>query len=684
VKIDDKLSRNNLLQENISKVKYLNYLFQEKAVLNMDNMTADIVIPIYNAYDFTVRCIELVYKNTDVNYNLYLINDCSTDVRIGAFLDDLAKKERPRLLKKLLIINNEENMGFIKSVNKALRNTENHVVLLNTDTEVPPEWLKRLLYPLVEDEMTATVTPFSNSATICSYPNFCEDNALPTGFSSSSLDAVFKKYGGQAFIEIPTGVGFCMAMRKQLIKEIGGFDTIYGKGYGEENDWCRHAVKNGYRNVMVTDLFVYHKHGVSFNEQKEKKRQDRINENLQILNERYPDYGRRVNDFIASDPLRIVRDFIKIICKARQNTAKEGILFINHSLGGGATVYQEKIIAQWQKEKRIYKIELLADFKTLRLTQYDNTEKEDFYFDFEKLDEAVFSEIIKALEINSLYINQLVNYPPEKIIRLIKAAGLPYTFFIHDFYAVCPEYNLLNEKSIYCGAETDLKKCRDCLARQKNLICKDISLWRQNFKGLLLGAQEVLAPSNSAADIVNKYYPEVEIGVREHTVADWVRPTFEKKFWQMDIFNIAVLGAIGENKGSKIVYELARLLKKKNIPAKITVIGFTDLQNEALIDERLEITGRYDNRAVSELLAKHHIALVLIPSICPETYSYTAGEAVGSGYPLMTFDIGAPAERIRRDKCGWIIEKCSAEAVLEKLENILANKEKYLEEFLHE
>ena len=77
---------------------------------------------------------------------------------------------------------------------------------------------------------------------------------------------LFKKYGSSNTIEIPTGVGFCMALNRACINKIGMFDTVYGKGYGEENDWCCRAVKNGFVNVMITNLFVYHKHGASFGE----------------------------------------------------------------------------------------------------------------------------------------------------------------------------------------------------------------------------------------------------------------------------------------------------------------------------------------------------------------------------------------------------------------------------------
>ena len=78
---------------------------------------------------------------------------------------------------------------------------------------------------------------------------------------------LFEKYGSNQPIELPTGVGFCMALNRNVLKKIGFLDEqTFGKGYGEENDWCMRAYKAGYKNVLIPNLFVYHKHGMSFNE----------------------------------------------------------------------------------------------------------------------------------------------------------------------------------------------------------------------------------------------------------------------------------------------------------------------------------------------------------------------------------------------------------------------------------
>lgn len=65
----------------------------------------------------------------------------------------------------------------------------------------------------------------------------------------------------------------------------------------------------------------------------------------------------------------------------------------------------------------------------------------------------------------------------------------------------------------------------------------------------------------------------------------------------------------------------------------------------------------------------------MIPSIWPETFSYTTSEAILLGYPVVCFDLGAPAERIRAFDCGMVVEDVSAEGMLGALKHVLAHPE---------
>jgi len=98
-----------------------------------------------------------------------------------------------------------------------------------------------------------------------------------------------------------------MGVNKTLVDKIGMFDEIFGKGYGEENDFCQRAILEGYKNIHVTNLFVYHKHGGSFPSETKRKL---IENNLQILNKKHPTYSQQVQKTISDNKLEDLRNLL--------------------------------------------------------------------------------------------------------------------------------------------------------------------------------------------------------------------------------------------------------------------------------------------------------------------------------------------------------------------------------------
>ena len=146
------------------------------------------------------------------------------------------------------------------------------VLLLNSDTEVHGNWLDRLRAAALRFNRNATVTPLSNNAEICSYPYLGENNRQQLEVDDETLDRLASIANDQIELEIPTGVGFCMYVRRTCLDMIGLFDVEkFGHGYGEENDLCRRAVAAGWRNILASDVFVRHYGGISFGESKNER-----------------------------------------------------------------------------------------------------------------------------------------------------------------------------------------------------------------------------------------------------------------------------------------------------------------------------------------------------------------------------------------------------------------------------
>ena len=87
----------------------------------------------------------------------------------------------------LEVLAHGQSLGFVMSVNHALRGSDRDAVFLNSDTQVTAGWLGRMRAAAYSDPKVATVTPFSNNATICSLPRFLDENAIPAGYTVDCL-----------------------------------------------------------------------------------------------------------------------------------------------------------------------------------------------------------------------------------------------------------------------------------------------------------------------------------------------------------------------------------------------------------------------------------------------------------------------------------------------------------------
>jgi len=79
------------------------------------------------------------------------------------------------------------------------------------------------------------------------------------------------------------------------------------------------------------------------------------------------------------------------------------------------------------------------------------------------------------------------------------------------------------------------------------------------------------------------------------------------------------------------------------------------------------VTGPYDREDLPELVERHGINLFLFPSTWPETFSYVVSEMKSLGLPIVAFDLGAPAERLRGDPLARLVPVVSADAAYEAI-----------------
>ena len=261
----------------------------------------DIIIPVYGQMALTQACLASVLAaRQQTAHDIIVIDDASPDPQLAHWLDTQASAGHITLLR------NASNQGFVASVNRGMTaHPDRDVVLLNSDTRVHGNWLDRLRAASQSQARVASVTPWSNNATICSYPQWPQGGELPAaGPTAEALDTLVASVCPGTTVALPTAVGFCMLIRRDCLQQVGLFDqAAFGKGYGEENDFCLRASQAGFHHLLAADTYVYHAGNASFADTSD----DLKAQALKVISARWPQYPQQIERFLASDPLAGLR-----------------------------------------------------------------------------------------------------------------------------------------------------------------------------------------------------------------------------------------------------------------------------------------------------------------------------------------------------------------------------------------
>lgn len=648
--------------------------------------TIDVIIPVYNAIDDLAECINSIARaNNQTTYNVIIINDQSPDYRVSEYLANLLEQNMPNFS----VYENETNCGFVSTVNRGMSLSTNDVVLLNSDTIVTDNWIDKLVECAYSSNRVGTVTPLTNNGTICSIPDFCQDNELPKGHTIDSFAKLVDKTSLREYPVLPTAVGFCMYIKRDLIEEIGLFDEVnFPRGYGEENDFCCRAVDNGYLNVMCDDTYIYHKGSMSFKEDKAKL----IEANSRVLREKHPNYFETVEQFVRKNPLRNIHENIRLQLKLHSSN-RPGLLFIlhndiqidmNHPRGG--TEFHVKDLVDNLVDYNCYT--LVSNGYKLSLKAFLEEEQINFEFPLKepimaptyKSEEynKILSMIIEVLNITAIHVHHLRNHPIE-ITQMVKEQyGIPMFITLHDFYCICPTVNLLDEKDKYCAGNGD--NCTLCLKKRVNLGTNILDKWRAAFRRELQNYSLIIVPDETPLNIIRHFYDIKSVRVIEHGVdVNEIDRSVNVGTVSENKFRVAFIGGLAPYKGSETAYHL--ISKNKDREIEWHLFGNCGDQRLALLERKDFLNhDRYERGEISRLLKSNHINLVLILSKWPETYCYTLTEAWLAGVPTLSIDIGAIGKRSFETGNGWLVRiDDKVEDVLDQINRIKTNVDMYSE-----
>ncbi|MCL2297402.1 MAG: glycosyltransferase [Proteobacteria bacterium] len=617
----------------------------------------DIIVPVYNAAADVAQCVASVLEKTSGDYRLILIDDASPSPDIGRLFERWEKEDVPQRI----LLRNEVNLGFTGTANRGMRlshhaHPRRDVVLLNSDTIVTTGWLEALQRCVYSEDRIGTATPFSNNAEICSYPRFCADNGWPEGKDPELVRAALRRAAVPSYPDIPTGVGFCFYIKRALLDSIGFFDEAFGAGYGEENDFCLRAKKAGFRNVLCDDAFVVHLGERSF----EGRKQELGGRNMSVLLGKHPEYLEVVSRFIARDPLRSIRTVAQLE-EDKANIPRNAVLHIVHTHGGGTELHARKLIRNSPPGWRHYLA--IVDSTQWRIALAPKDGSESPILCVARRDDETWESFVEqlcgSLGVGLVHVHN-VSGCRDGILSAFPKLSIPYGYTTHDLSIACPTITFLNPDERYCGGQTETTVCQNCLRQQEDFSHIDIAAWRQAHDAFVQKARFIIAPSHWAREMFARYFPGVAVKRIEHAIPSNPIPSrnlsalvFADSPWP----TVAVLGAVGPDKGARRLERLVALAAEQNAAVRFVLIGYLDRQHGPWQsdDGRLLVHGRYTPDDFPALMDYYKVKLVLYPSAGPETFCYTLSETWQAGRPALVPPFGALAERMQEHGAGWIM-----------------------------
>jgi GT2 family glycosyltransferase len=265
--------------------------------------TVTIIVPVYGDADSTRICLEsarAAVENTP-DAQVLAIDDASPSAEIR---DYLARYAAPP---KRHVRTNEENLGFVGAVNRALAMTPaGDVILLNSDTIAPPDLIRALQAIASEDPTIGTINPLSNNGEFVSFPAPFRSNPL----DEQTWDILHMCAGlanPGAAVDIPSGTGFCLYVTRACLDAVGALSADFGRGYLEDADIGLRARQAGFRNVCAPSIYVAHRGSRSF----AGKKAMLVARNRKTLARKFPEYEDECRAYVELDPLAKARAAIE-------------------------------------------------------------------------------------------------------------------------------------------------------------------------------------------------------------------------------------------------------------------------------------------------------------------------------------------------------------------------------------
>lgn len=633
-----------------------------------------IIIPVFNAYDDVVTCVERLKLYTPPDINILFINDASTDSRVADFLCE------DNISSNMSVLVNKSNLGFTRTVNRGIAALPDHdVIILNSDARVTPGWVEGLRIAAQSAPKIATVTAMSDRAGAFSAPNIGNENDLPDGVDEATFARSFRRRSLGLYPVVPTGNGFCMYISRACLDEIGALDAeAFPRGYGEENDFCMRARRAGWHNIIDDRTYVFHDRSKSFGAAKG----ELMAAGRAVIDARYPDYKHAIRVFSSCDKIATGR------LRARQALQDcienpkmlPRVLFVTSTQTGGTPQTNRDLMQALSEAVDCWN--LRCDSKVLELTrvvgdQIDLVCRHELTVEVDPLThhsreyDSVVIEWLLRFDFDLVHIRHLA-WHSISLPRLIKSLNRKIIVSFHDFYMVSPTINLIDDAGIFLGNEfyPEGSRFRASLwaaDSQPTPTGAWLQFWQERFQAELLLCDAFVTTSPSARDLILKTFsaiPSDRFVVIPHG-RDFTDFYSHREFSQHgNPIKILVPGNINLAKGLDIICSLAERDHEKLLEFHILgKISSQDLKSNS----RIVCHGGYERRDFIKKVQAIRPNVGAVFSICNETYCHTLTELWSAGLPVMVFDFPTVANRVRESGAGWVLDHRDISALYERI-----------------
>jgi glycosyltransferase involved in cell wall biosynthesis/GT2 family glycosyltransferase len=664
----------------------------------------DVVIPVYGAAEALDACLASVLGHSRLPpHRLVVVVDGpqsdQVETVLAAHLDQLVGTQAVKLVRC------SQRRGFVASVNRGMAGSDRDVVLLNSDTEVTAGWLDKLQAAAGSDPRVATVTPFSNNATICSLPEFLEANLLPAGHTPDSFGRLVEACSQRLYPQLPTGVGVCLYIKRAVLDQLGLLDEDrFGLGYGEEVELCLRASAAGHVHLLDDSTFIFHLGQRSFGA----SREHLVRRASRVLRRMHRTYISQIADFIRRDPVaparrRVLDELDKDWgISASRPTGGAGrrrrVLHVVHGWPpfnhAGTEIY-----ARWLATSQVARHDVSV---YARIGDPHRCTGEASAY----LDRGVDARLVvnNFDQRNPLARNAMVNLRLERdlssflertrpdlihfhhlsglsasLLRAAATVGRPIVYQVQDWWALCPRANLVRGDHSLCSGP-GLAACSRCLPLTglppAPLLNRLLYLVRRRLLIRMLGLASTYVMGSHA---IQRWYQEAGMlapGAPVHVLPYGVPPASQVRQRPIRLpLRFGYIGSIMPHKGVHVAVQAFRGLSSDQAELRIwgnpeILPDYSRQLNELAEPGVVKLMGTFAEADKGDVLGQ--LDILLVPSVGLESFGIVAREAMAAGVPVLASRLGALAELEIDGRCGALIAPGDSDALRAWIDRLIA------------